>query len=311
MLQIAIVRCPRCSADLEMAEYQWNKRVVCPYCGTPLRPSSPGEVPEVWMRNNLDSGEAQQRARLFLHSKVPPSDFLSHELYYLPYFQLQGILTRLLDMNGKKRLDLSPLSLLLPAARPSSFPCPDHLKIDTGTSLYGFGRLKPYTLDPPAEGRIILPTRPLPHTADVLMSLSRDTSETIFRSGLDFHTTILYYPLHVTEYTYRGQRYLFILDGVTGEILYGTLPARFHTPFFLTAGTALFTGTAAGLTALLLKASFHHVRFQKTSFLIFLLLLAPVVLGKGLIALLRFLTHYLHETKTIFTDGKDYYDHEI
>ena len=311
MLQIDIVRCPRCSADLEMAEYQWNKRVDCPYCGTPLRPSCPGEIPEVWMKDNVSPASTRQRVLLFLRNRISASDFRSHELYYLPFFQLQGILARLLLLDGKKRLDLSPLSHLLPAARPSSFPCPDQLKIDTGTSLYGFGQLKPFTLTPPAEGRIILPTRPLPHSAETLMSLSRDTPDTLFRSVLDDHTTLLYYPLHVMEYTYRGQRYLFILDGVTGEILYGTLPARFHTPFFLTAGTALFTGAAAGLTALLFKAAFHQVRFQKISFLIFLLLLTPVVLWKGVTALLRFLTRYLHETKMIFTDGKDFYDHEI
>jgi hypothetical protein len=311
VLQIDIVRCPRCSADLEMAEYQWNKKVDCPYCGTPLRPSSPGEVPEIWMKNSLTSAEAVTRASRFLRGKISPSDFVTHELYYLPFFQLQGVLARLLFLDGKKKLDLSPLSLLLPAARPASFLCPDHLRISSGTSLYGFGELKPYSLTPPEEGRIILPTRPLPHTGDILMGLSRDTSETLFRSGLDFHTTLLFYPLHVAEYTFQGKRFLFIIDGVTGEILYGTLPARFHAPFFLTAGTALFTGTAAGFTALLLRAAFHNVTFHKTSFLIFLLIVTPVVLGKGFVALLRFLTRYLHETHTIFTDGKEFYDHEI
>ena len=311
VLQIDIIRCPRCSADLELSEYQWNKKIECPYCGTPIRASHPEEVPEIWFHNKLTSEIAERKISSFLRKRISPSSFLSHELYFVPFYQLEGILTRLLLTGEKKRLDLSPLSLMLPAARPASFPCPENLKIGSGRSLYGFGSLKPFSFTPPAEGRIILPTLPLPRADHTLMALSRDTDETLFRSGLDFHTTLLFYPLHVAEYSFQSQRYLFILDGVSGEILYGTLPARFHIPFLLTAGTTLFTGAAAGFTALLLKAAFHKVTFQKTSFLIFLLLLAPFVLGKGLISLLKFLTRYLHETKTVFTDGKDFYDHAI
>jgi len=311
LLQIEIIRCPRCSADLELAEYQWNKKITCPYCGTPLRPSFPGEVPEIWLNNTLTPDDARKRSSALLRNKVLPSDFFSHELYYVPFFQLEGVLARLLFLDGKKRLDLAPLSLVLPAARPASFSCPDHLKIVPGKSLYGVGSVKPFSLTPPQEGRIILPTLPLPDPSKALMKLSRNTPETLFRSGLDFHTTLLYYPLHVTEYAFQGQRYYFILDGVTGEILYGTMPARFHAPFFLAVGTALFTGTATGLAALFIRDSFHNVAFTEIPFLIFLLVLALFALGKGLLALLLFLTRYLHETKTIFTDGKDFYDHEI
>ncbi len=93
---------------------------------------------------------------------------------------------------------------------------------------------------------------------------------------------LVYYPLWVARYEYRGRNYQVVVDGVKGTLLYGKAPGNIlYRAAMLVGGMAvgnfiLVNGTAIAAQLLVFADSDEDG--------IFLLLCAPAVIGLGLIA---------------------------
>ena len=308
MISVNIVRCPRCGADFEVSEHQWNRKISCPYCGTFLRPSCKDEFPEIWLKNTLSTSQAQNHFFRFLKNKVSKISLISDKLYFIPFYLLEGIYLHLSFNKKKKNLDLAPVRDIIPAARPATFPLPSSLKLFSGKSLYGYGTLKPHMTTPPAEGRLISPSLPPPDPEHHFLKETRTTSSTLLRAGIDIRLSLLYYPFRILEYRYCGARYFFLFDGTDGNILYGTLPGRFHYPPALASATALLTGLLPAFIVHLTASTLLHTGLLNSLSFYFILAILAIFAGKGYVKILKFLPRYIHETGVLYTDGKEIYE---
>jgi hypothetical protein len=89
---------------------------------------------------------------------------------------------------------------------------------------------------------------------------------------------IVYYPLWVTRYTFRGRAYQVVIDGDSGKVLYGKAPGNiWFRAAALVAGMALGALAAVDGTALALQLA---LRSDDSDSLFFVVL--PLVLGVAL-----------------------------
>ncbi|MBP7997745.1 MAG: hypothetical protein KA314_18915 [Chloroflexi bacterium] len=93
---------------------------------------------------------------------------------------------------------------------------------------------------------------------------------------------LVYYPLWVARYEYRGRNYQVVVDGVKGSVLYGKAPGNiFYRAAMLVGGMALGNLILVNGTVIAARL-FVFVDSDEDG--TFLLLCAPAVIGLGLIA---------------------------
>jgi hypothetical protein len=90
---------------------------------------------------------------------------------------------------------------------------------------------------------------------------------------------LVYYPLWVLRYLYRGRAFQIVVDGVNGQVLYGKAPGSVgYRAAVLVGGMAVGAITSLDLPALILTSSSHSSRSDDNPF-VFALIVFLVGLG--------------------------------
>lgn len=85
-----------------------------------------------------------------------------------------------------------------------------------------------------------------------------DKVEQVFVRQVRRRTGLVYYPLWVLRYLYRGRAYQVVVDGYTGKLLYGNAPGNtYYRAAILVGGMALGAFMLVDVTALLLYLAFQ------------------------------------------------------
>jgi DNA-directed RNA polymerase subunit RPC12/RpoP len=297
---ISGLACPNCGGQLSVPEGQ--RIVVCPYCE--LRSLVAGErgVYRYQVPRTVERAQAEEALRGFFGGFNRAGDLRARaelrELFvvYLPYWraraQLAGWLFGKVRRGSGKNSRLVPTEVRLAAELSWNDLACDASEFGVQKLQIAPDALKPY--DPEAlraDGMVFEPvesrSEALAQAHALFAGQARRSGHLEQRSFERFHylheqLALVFYPLWIARYAYRGRLYQAVVDGTRPRVLYGKAPGNvLYRAAMLVAGLAagnclLVNGTLIALGLLSQSGGDDEA---------LLLLCLPPAVGLGLIAL--------------------------
>ncbi|MDX1615643.1 MAG: hypothetical protein R3300_15125 [Candidatus Promineifilaceae bacterium] len=288
--------CPNCAGVVPVPE--GARVVVCPFCEMRSLVSGDRGVRRWQVINQLDRPRVQKTVQGFFSGFNRARDLKRKAeiretfLVYLPYWRVRGTMAGWMFGRVRRSKD---------STRPVEVEVLKEMRWgDAATDVSEFGvhrvpvhdeQLQPYDAERlHAEGMVFEPVES-PDAAQAEAE-AHFTYRARQQRRLDskyferFHLlrpelSLVYYPLWITRYGYRQRSYQVVVDGASGEILYGKAPGNIlYRAAMLVGGMALgnfilINGTAIAAAALSASDDGDGLVF----------LLVPIAVGAGLIAL--------------------------
>jgi hypothetical protein len=291
--------------------------VHCPFCDHDSLVQGDRGVRRWQLPNQVQRPQAEQTARNFFSGFNKAFDLRKkaqiRELFlvYLPYWRVQAFVAghrfgRVKSGDNTKPQEVEVMTDMTwkdAAADVSEFGV--H-RVDVGKN-----ELQPYDDERlHAEGMVFEPsesqTEALAEAAVYFEQEARSTGRSLKKTYFErYHIlrpelALIYYPLWVARYEYKGRNYQIVIDGAQGELLYGKAPGNI---FYRAA--ALVTGMALG-NCLLVNGgviSLQLLQFMDSDEGIFLACLPPA-LGLALIGFAYSAFRYGEEVEYIHPSAR-------
>ncbi len=247
--------CPNCSGVVPVPE--GVRVVVCPYCE--MRSMVQGErgIRRWQIRNKIERERAMTAVKGFFSGMNKARDLKKtaeiKELFlvYLPYWRVQAFVAGWMFGREKSGKD---------STRPVEVEVMEEMVWnDAAADVSEFGvhrvsaehaDLEPYDSDLlHAEAMVFEPVESRDDALQEAQShflyqgrLATTLKQKFFEQ---FHylrqkLSLVYYPLWVARYEYRGRNYQVVVDGTSGQVLYGKAPGNiFYRALMLVAGMAV------------------------------------------------------------------------
>lgn len=231
------ISCPSCGGTLVSMEGRRTSK--CPSCGGRNLVEIEGHVSKYYFEPELDLNAAKLTAqRRLRYDKLAPditrkARFYDAGLYFIPLYQMTAQrVGKLVTRDVKRQYDVSyeeeKANVLLrdihhqaPAVKLGEWGVEN---IDLG-KLRQAKPLKPFDRSKLDKKAHVFDSVISPESAGigraVLSDIAGDESR-LLRKNL----SIIYCPVWLVKYTYRNRLYKLVINGITGDILYGRAPAR-------------------------------------------------------------------------------------
>ncbi|MFO7678890.1 MAG: hypothetical protein R6X34_02465 [Chloroflexota bacterium] len=286
--------CPECSGVVPLKE--GDRIVACPFCGIQALVQGDQGVRRWQVMRRVEREAALASVQKFyggvkkardLKKEARVSDMF---LIYLPYWRVQADVAGW--RFGRKKVDKDE-------TKPVEAEILEQMHWNDAAlevSEYGVHRvtlskdlLEPYDSQAlHAEALVFEPTESHTDALDeahayfLQQARGKQSLQTTYFEKFHFlheHLSIVYYPLWVVRYDYRQRHYQVVVDGVSGDVLYGKAPGNI---FYRAA--ALVAGLAAGNFILVDGTLAMAMAFADSSdsdggWIV----LAPIAIGFGLI----------------------------
>jgi DNA-directed RNA polymerase subunit RPC12/RpoP len=251
--------CPECGGSLRIRDGE--RSIRCGYCGSALLITTPRGTRSFYLEPKITDGKARLLAIHHVEestsSRITPRNaaIIDMQLVHVPFWRMRG---RLMGwVSGQRtRLDRTPLpdeEMRLDAAyapmaeEPASYARLVFKRVDWSTpacalptlGLQGISLRTDFLEWEALDGArrrerdVVLPTRREAETRrDALSYLTHlvvpaGTSAAASRFHLfDSSFSLYYYPVYFLRYVHRGRIYAITVDGASGAILRGDVPAE-------------------------------------------------------------------------------------
>jgi hypothetical protein len=292
--------CPNCAGILAIREGQ--RIVKCPYCDARSLVRGERGVGRYQVARRVNRDQALQAVRGFWGGLNRAMDLKQRAeitetfLAYLPYWRAQALMAGWLF--GQKRVKsgkstrMDPREVQLMQAVDWTSAAGDVAEF--GVNRIGLEGKQFAAYDPEALHNEAMVFEPTGSVTEAVDSAGKDWDKAARRrGGLDRISQLLlhflrrtlalvYYPLWVARYTYRQRAYQVVVDGFTGQVLYGKAPGNiFYRALMLVAGTAAGAFVLVDGTALALLLAANSDDSDSLGILIFPLVLGVVLIAAG------------------------------
>ncbi len=265
------ISCPSCGGTL--ASTEGSRTSKCPSCGGRNLVEIEGHVPKYRFEPEVDLKTAKLTAqRRLREGKLAPditrkARFYDAGLYYIPIYQMTAQrVGKLVTRDVKRQYDVSyeeeKANVLLrdihhqaPAVKLGEWGVEN---IDL-SKLRQIKPVKPFDRSKLEKDAHVFDSTISPESAGigkaVLSDIAGDDSRLLRKS-----LSVVYCPVWLVKYTYRNRLYKLVIDGVTGNILFGRAPARDteRIPVML-AALAFLTLPIARYTKLFITGDVHDM----------------------------------------------------
>jgi len=238
------ISCPHCGGPLSIKPGEIV--VTCKYCGftSVIETGKPFEFEHSLIVNKyVDTQVAESTKRWMSGSFAAPRDLahkatvIENELLYLPFWvvvtgarsHFKGIFERISPPVTKEWDTENEYSWLVLARRGSDFPTRSYEMPLEAKIPYDFtkieGNAKVLNAEIDANEATEIAQREI---RDLHEFLAKDTVDKIIEMNSEFdvkNTLYLHSPIWFVSYDYKKQRYRILVDGATGEVIKGDLPA--------------------------------------------------------------------------------------
>ena len=261
--------CPNCSGVVPVAE--GARIVTCPYCQ--MRSLMQGErgVLRWQMQNRIERDAALDTVRGFF-SGIKKARDLSQQaeikdlfLVYLPYWRVEAYVAGWMFGRVKSgKNSTRPVEVEVAEVMYWNDAAVDVSEFGVHRVKLSKSELQPYDAEQlhaeamvfePAESR----TDALAEATEYFTDQAKSKRSMRTRFFEKFHhlrqqLSLVYYPLWVARYVYRGRNYQVVVDGVQGKIAYGKAPGNiFYRAAALVLGLAVGNFVMVDGSALLLN----------------------------------------------------------
>jgi hypothetical protein len=307
--------CPNCAAVAPVPE---GARIVhCPFCDHDSLVQGDRGVRRWQLHNQVERPQAEQATRNFFSGLNKARDLRSkaeiRELFlvYLPYWRVQAFVAGHRFGQVKSGDNTKAKEVEVMADMTWKDAAADVSEFGVHRINAGKNELQPYDEERlRAEGMVFepseSPTEAMSEATLYFEQRARHEGEGLYKTYFEqYHIlrpelALIYYPLWVARYEYKGRNYQVIVDGTRGKILYGKAPGNiFYRAAALVAGMALgncmlVNGGVIGLQLLSFMESDDGA----------LLACVPPVLGLALIGLAYTTFRYGEEVEHIDPDAR-------
>ncbi len=251
--RITDLSCPNCGGALEVAD---GLRVAhCPYCDTPLLALGELGVRRFSIQPTITASQAQEQTRRWWRRGFNKDRRLAAHahtaetfLCFLPFFRIEAdaigyalgtqLRTRTVGSGKNRRTETYEVDVEKRTQRhfDRTFPAVNVAewgvrKIDLGGDL-----LRPFDSEALArQGMVFPPTVsevPVRRAALEDFRNTSDPAQGLHKTRFRFLETVrerfsvIYYPLWVVRYRFRGRSYQALIDGEDGKLAYGKAPGN-------------------------------------------------------------------------------------
>jgi len=261
--------CSSCGGAVDVQEGVTNLK--CRYCGTPVAVVGERGVLKLMVLNRLDRAEANRAVRRWFKKGIRKAPALRREarpqeafLAWFPFMRTRfDVVGWVLGYNEKKRKRgdrwvrvREPVERQVERPVDRTMPCGDMAEFGVHRVDLTGDELQPLNEDllrsrgmvfrpqlAPAEVAEKLTQKAL---ADVEASSRLDHVNFSWFAALRRRTAVVYYPLWVIRYSFRGQTYQALIDAEDGNLAYGKAPGNhLYRAFALVSACAgaCFVGT--------------------------------------------------------------------
>jgi DNA-directed RNA polymerase subunit RPC12/RpoP len=236
------VHCPQCGGVLQPDEGQ--QFLTCPYCGSAVFLDKSKVVFHWYLRPTLDETEAREALHRWMAGNETVKDLdvkaevTSSRFEYFPLWMLR------VGQGGAETIRLEPAAATSTSElKRMPLPPGDLVRYES-------------SLDPQATAPTVPLETVLGWEAD--FGIDRDTVAEI---------SLVHVPLFTFQYEFRGQRYVAVVEAISGRVFANIFPAKAEAPYrwialasaavflclatFPVAGGALSPGQGTGLGVLL------------------------------------------------------------
>lgn len=248
--------CPECSGVVPVKE--GDRIVTCPFCGLPSLIQGDHGVRRWQVPRQVERASAIEALKRFFSDikkarDLPKTAEISDMfLVYLPYWRVQADVAGWLFGRERKDKDSTrPVEVEIMQTMHWADAALDVSEYGVHRVTLSKEMLRPFDSQAlHAEAIVFEPTeshtdaRQEAHTYFQHLGRRKKRLASTFFEKFHFfheHLSIVYYPLWIARYAYRQRHYQAVVDGVTGEVLYGKAPGNI---FYRAA--ALVGGMAAG-----------------------------------------------------------------
>lgn len=265
-LKTKAIKCPECGIIIQTAST--SGKTECSHCATPLLYRIQNDPPKYFIRSLLDIKDTSQillkTLRHFLIAKdfISRSRIISRRLYYIPFIYTTGYRCGEHIIEGQDKITeekTKDTRVLISPFR--------HIRAAVSLESWGVSEIDPLRVikngilpspltEKERDDNAIFLRPDISYLKEEeitrdFMTCNRNISSEII---LD-HSIILYYPVIRVLLQYRQNTYHFLIDGISGEIVYGTAPEAERNRFLPMVFSALFIAwLSAGLLNLIIRA---------------------------------------------------------
>ena len=263
------LKCASCAGSVDVQEGLTN--VVCRYCGTPQAVVGRRGVIRLMVLNTLEREDASEVVRRWFRRGIRKDPALKKEARYqeaflawFPFVRARldavgwvlGTRKKKVRRGNSTKTVREPVELEIERAVDLTMPAADMAEFGVHRIDLSGDEIQP--LDDEllrSRGMVFRPSRSLEETAAELsrralaeIQLSNRLDEVTFSwmAPVRRRVALVYYPLWVVRYGFRGQTYQVLIDAEDGSLAYGKAPGNhFYRAFSLVAACAAasFIGT--------------------------------------------------------------------
>ncbi len=263
------LKCASCAGSVDVQEGLTN--VVCRYCGTPQAVVGRRGVIRLMVLNTLEREDASEVVRRWFRRGIRKDPALKKEARYqeaflawFPFVRARldavgwvlGTRKKKVRRGNSSKTVREPVELEIERAVDLTMPAADMAEFGVHRIDLSGDEIQP--LDDEllrSRGMVFRPSRSLEETAAELsrralaeIQLSNRLDEVTFSwmAPVRRRVALVYYPLWVVRYGFRGQTYQVLIDAEDGSLAYGKAPGNhFYRAFSLVAACAAasFIGT--------------------------------------------------------------------
>jgi len=280
------VSCPSCGGSLELAEGITSLR--CKYCNVSLLVRGEKGVLKFHQLRRVDANEAVEAARRWFGGMQMARDlrktatFETQFLIYLPFWRVSGQVVGWVFGNKIRRETVKRGNRTEVRTRKEPVErsvMRSYVWTDAACDVSEFGvesvemPFPEYSLydreSLQKDGMVFEPTEARTQAVEQarcqMIEWARqgvDVDEVTFEklNVVDLRTSIVYYPLWVLRYGYKGRTYQVVTDGATNQVLYGRAPGSTLFRVMSLVGT-MFAGSFVLTSALQSDLDFRAVGF--------------------------------------------------
>lgn len=220
---MAELKCPKCGAPMQ---YDAGDRFArCKYCDSQVYIDRSGAGFFYIMPYFIDRDNAQGIFRRWTAGSAMAKDLeatakiAGFRQQYFPVYLFKR------DVNGQEKVMVEPAkATTLPGLHGMKVPAGDIKIFDQGY------KVEVELVSPDLDMAAYLPDLP----------------------GSPKEQALLYFPLWLVEYEYKGRPYETVIDGSSGEVFAGEFPTRSGAPYILIAGLAFIVFLIEGLIGVIL-----------------------------------------------------------
>lgn len=241
--------CSSCGGTIEVQEGLTN--VVCRYCQTPVAVVGERGVVKLMVLNRFDRAEASRAIRGWFKRGIRKAPALRREASYeeaflawFPFIHLRfdvvgwvlGTIAKRRKRGNRYETVRKPVERQVERHIERTMPCADMAEFGVHSVNLGGDEIVP--LDEEllrSRGMVFRPGRSAAEVADTLGQLAMREVEVSSRldhvtfswlAAVRRRVAVVYYPLWVIRYSFRGQTYQALIDAEDGSLAYGKAPGN-------------------------------------------------------------------------------------